>query len=174
MKNWRLTTAVLLSLLMLTGFETFAQRGPGQGYGRGFGNRHGFRQGSGMGNGSGLCARLDAALDLSDEQESKVNNIFLDFQKDITPFRNEIMEKRVRLHTLMTTDNPDRNEINQLTDRIGVLQASIQKARVDMHLKIRNELTEEQKVKFDAGIPGRFGRGGGNFGYMGMRGRSWN
>lgn len=169
------------SLTMLTAALLFITAGinaqPGRGFGRGQGQGMGPGMGRGMGPGDGslICNRLDAWLDLTDEQEEKILDLRVDIQKKILPRRNEIGEKRARLHTLMTSDPSDESEINQLIDEIGHLRTEIHKAMVDHHLGIRKVLTKDQKVLFDSRFPGGKGSGfrGGRMGW-GNRPPRWN
>ncbi len=95
------------------------------------------------------CERMDGMLGLTEEQSTKIETLKLAHQKALLPLRNELNEKRARLRTLSTVDKPDTKAIDQLIDEMGVLEVKLQKERVHHQLAVRNELTEEQRLKFD-------------------------
>jgi Spy/CpxP family protein refolding chaperone len=144
----------------LAGFQAVAQRG--QGYGRGPGNGEGPRH----------LNRLDEYLNLSDEQKNDVEKLQLDFQKATLSMRNKIREKNAQLNT-MVTEGADKKEIDKVIDEIGDLRTGIHKSMIDTHLKIRDLLNDEQKVKFDNHFLTRPGMQG-HMGGFGWQGRGWN
>lgn len=105
-----------------------------------------FGPGYGMGKGYGMMG-----ANLTPEQAQK----FAQFQKDILPLRQKMLQLRTELMTLRTQANPDWNAI-----------AAKQKEMVDVR-------TEIQKKAAEAGITG-FGpgacRGGKGMGMRGMNG----
>ena len=145
-------------LLLLAGFQVNAQRG------HGYGSVH--RNGDGTGrfsaDGPGTMTRMEAYLDLSEEQLKQIEELHLNFQKESLPAKNKIREKWAQLHTLIT-ESGDQSKIDKLIDEIGDLQVSIGKQRIKTHLKIRELLTEEQKIKFDTRLGNRFIEGGNPF-----------
>lgn len=170
MKNRRFKTWMtgLVVLLLISAFQAEAQRGGG--YGPGNGN--GYGRGNGNGYGPGHMDRLEGLLDLSEEQAAAVERLHLDFQKESLSVRNKIQEKNAQLNTLIT-EGADRSKIDKLVEEIGGLRTSIQKARIGTHLKVRELLNDDQKVKFDNHFINRSGfpehRGG-----FGPHGRGWN
>jgi Spy/CpxP family protein refolding chaperone len=166
-KKWILGLAVVMFML---GFEANAQygRGNGQGAGRGYGKG----PGRGYGYGPGAMGHMDEWLDLSDDQETQIEKLHLDLQKEILPVRNKIREKDAQLSTAMT-EGTNQAKLDQLVEEIGSLRTEMQKKRMNTHLKVRELLNEDQKVKFDIHFANRFGRGGPMMGPQGRHGRGW-
>jgi Spy/CpxP family protein refolding chaperone len=162
MKNKSVNTGLagIIVFLLLTGFQANAQRGGGYGQGRW------------IGDGPGPMNRMETMLDLSDEQETQIEKVHLDFQKETLTVWNKIREKSAQLNTLIT-EGADKNKIDQLVDEMGDLRTEVNKARISTHLKVRELLTDEQKVKFDNHFANRSGMPGYRGG-MRWPGRGWN
>jgi len=167
MKNINLNKWILglATMMFLFGFEASAQYGRGHGPGRG----NGEGPGRGYGNEPDPGTRIETLLDLSDEQKEKIEKLHLDLQKETLPVRNKIREKNAQLNTLVT-EEAGQPKINTLIEEIGDLRTEFQKSRMNTHLKVRELLTDEQKVKFDNHFLNRFGRGGSMRGYFGRHG----
>ena len=164
-RRWILGLAAMIFLL---GFNANAQYGRGYGPGKGNGNG----PGRSYGDGSAPMERMEAWLDLSDEQEAQIEKLHLDLQKTILPMRNKINEKDAQMNT-MISEGANQSKIDQLIEEIGDLRTEIQKSRMDTHLKVRELLTDEQKIKFDNHFANRLGRGGTMMGPHGRHGRGW-
>jgi Spy/CpxP family protein refolding chaperone len=162
MKNRNLKTwmTALFAFLLLTGFQVNAQRGGG------IGPDH--RSGYGLGH----MNRLEAMLDLTDEQESEIEKLHLDFQKKSLSVRNKIREKNAQLNTLIS-EGADMNKVNQLVEEIGDLRTEVQKGMISTHMKVRNLLSDDQKVKYDNHFISRYGTPDHSGGF-GRHGRGWN
>lgn len=158
----------LVVFLLLSAFQAEAQRGGGYGPV----HRDGYGPGNRSGNGPGQMNRLEEILDLTDEQTAAIEKLHLDFQKETLSVRNKIQEKNAQLNTLIT-EGADRNKIDQLVEEIGELRTTVHKGRIGTHLKVRELLNDDQKVKFDSHFINRSGfpahRGG-----FGWHGRGWN
>ena len=103
---------------------------------------------------------LSDQLDLSDAQKEKIDEIKLASNKEVTQTQNKINELEAQLTTTLSEDKVDQNKANKLVDEIGDLRSTVRKQRVDTHLKIRNLLTEKQKLLFDQHTSRQgFGRG---------------
>ena len=94
--------------------------------------------------------RLVRHLDLSEAQQASIEKLRLDMQKQLLPMRNVMGEKKARLQTLQTAENPDKNEIEQLIREMGELRTEMKLVKNDHRMKVRAELTEEQRIKMDA------------------------
>ncbi|GAB4343314.1 MAG: hypothetical protein Kow0037_31340 [Calditrichia bacterium] len=106
---------------------------------------------------------------LTDEQKQKIDELRVPHLRKMQDLRNQVMEKRARLHTLSTADKPNMGEINKVIDEIGKLRTQIMKERQAHRQQIRGLLTEEQRVIFDSrpmrmGKRGKGSRGHGGFG----------
>jgi Spy/CpxP family protein refolding chaperone len=157
--NW---VAGIVVLLLLTGFQANAQ------WGRGHGHEFGTQRGYGQGLDSHIG--METILDLSEEQLNKIEKIQLEFQKISLPILNKVSEKNAQLNS-MITEGADQSKINQQIDEIGDLQATIRKERVYTHLKVRELLTEGQKIKFDTHFRNRFYRNPNRFHHNYLHGK---
>ncbi len=88
--------------------------------------------------------------DLTPDQQKKVDDIKMESEKKVTLYKADLKIKKAELDKLMIAENPVQKDINAKIDEISVLKASIQKENVNRRLLIRNELTPEQRAKFDA------------------------
>jgi len=156
----------LIIMLILAGYQVEAQRDRGDGFRKG--NRSEYPRG--VGDGSGPMSRMESALDLSDEQKTQIEKLHLDMQKELLPTLNELREKNAQLSTLIS-ENESESKINQLIDEISKFQATVRKGHISTHFKVRELLTDEQKIKFDTFSGNRLNGRGGHFGGMGRHGR---
>ncbi len=97
---------------------------------------------------------------LTEAQQSKIDALMVKHLKEVTPLRNELLEKEARLNTLESADKPDMNAINKTIDEIAALKAQIMKKRVAHRTEVATQLTDEQKVYFNANRH-RMGKGDG-------------
>jgi Spy/CpxP family protein refolding chaperone len=105
---------------------------------------------------------------LTEDQEANIRQIHVDLQKQILQVNNQIREKEAQLRTQMTQDKPNQGQIDPLMEEIGALKIAVAKARTAAHMKVRAQLTEDQRILFDqrggrhsgmaAGGPGRGAR----------------
>lgn len=87
--------------------------------------------------------------DLTDEQIEQIKDIQIAHLKDIQPIQNDLKINRATLNALLTEYEPDTTEINKLIERNSQLSAEIQKKNVAYKFRVRNLLTDDQKVYFD-------------------------
>ncbi len=156
--------ALAVGVLFLGLTSVMAQ--PGRGFGRGQGPNADQRQGAGM----GLYADM---LDLSEEQQASIADLRTTHLKKMTDLQNQMREKRARLNTLTTGDNYNKNDVESVIDEIGDIHTRLLKERTSHRQDVRNLLTEEQQVLFDAKKGRRmgnrmgyhrYGRGAGRMG----------
>ncbi len=143
MKNTRIlrNTAFLLMIFFLTGWsvnETTAQTG----------KRFSCQKYSQKQKDKG-CEHYNLP-DLTDEQKQKIEALKMELIKENMPLKNELMEKKARLRTLSTVENVDMKEVNSVIDEIIGLHARIMKNGVENMQRIRELLTEDQRLKFDS------------------------
>ena len=91
-----------------------------------------------------------SARNLDEKQREEIKKIRLEQVKERTVTRNLLNEKRAKLNVLQTADKPDMKEVNKVIDEIAALQAREMKSQAAGRQKIRNLLTEEQRIQFDA------------------------
>jgi hypothetical protein len=113
-------------------------------------------------------------LALNRGQQGRMQELRELFLKEIDPIRGELVTKREELLTLLSSEDPDRDAINQKLAQINQLQAKTEHAAVDYLIKEKTFLTPwQQKQYFDL-INERcccrppFHRGRGPGGGMGM------
>lgn len=162
MRKIRISTAIAVMALLLTGSQTFAQRGQGQWGGnmpqekqmmRNFDKppQHGF----GM-----------QMLNLTEEQQEKITQLRTTHLNEVTPLRNELNEKRARLRTLQSVAKPNQKDMDKVIDEMASIRAKIQKKSTAHRVAVQALLTDEQRAVFNA----RTGNYGGKGAARGGRG----
>ena len=110
---------------------------------------------------------------LTQEQKDQIEKIRTEQMKKALPLRNQIAEKNSKLLTLTTGDNINQKSADKVLADIENLKSEMAKQMVRTRLDIRNVLTDEQKIIFDAhsGMMGmhrkgfKGGRMNGQFGH---------
>lgn len=102
--------------------------------------------------------------DLTEQQQEQIQELRVDQIKQMTSFRNELSEKRARLRTLETQDDPDMSAINSVIEEMGNIRTDLHKARAEHRQEIRELLNEEQRTFFDSRMMQRSGKGAGRRG----------
>ena len=113
-------------------------------------------------------ARIMKYLKPTIKQRQKLHKINMDYMKDTIDLNNEEGKKLLERHALMEEDPIDLKKVDQLTDDIATIRASLHKKRIRKRLAIRKILTSEQREKYDemrgyrgTGRPGFLGQGFG-------------
>lgn len=88
--------------------------------------------------------------ELTPDQKKKVDAIKADSEKKMVQYHADLKIKEAEMDKLLVAENPSKADIDAKIDEISVLKATIEKERIAKRLLIRNELTPEQRVKFDA------------------------
>ncbi len=88
--------------------------------------------------------------ELTPDQTKKVEAIKLESDRKITLYKADLKIKKAEYDKLMIAESPVKKDIDAKIDEMSVLKSNIQKENVNRRLSIRNELTPEQRVKFDA------------------------
>jgi Spy/CpxP family protein refolding chaperone len=89
-------------------------------------------------------------LNLTDAQKEAFKQNRLATQKQLQPIQNELGEAEAHQKSLMSVEKPDLGAINKNIEKIGGLKVEIEKIKTKNHLDMRTQLTEEQRLKFDA------------------------
>ncbi len=145
-------TLLIAIAIMIIGTSAYAQRGRNfNDNERGFGRQE-------------FCQRIP---DLTEDQQTKIEALRTGHLKEMTAYRNQMNEFRAKKHTLMTSDNGDMKEINSVIDQMTGVHNKMMKASAKHRQDVRNLLTDDQKVYFDARPMYRRGNGKG----MGRAGR---
>lgn len=92
----------------------------------------------------------DRGTFFTEEQKESMKALRLETAKQVKPLRNELNELEARQKTLTTANNADVKAINKNIDKMSEVKAAIAKIHAKQHQEIRNMLTEEQLIKFDA------------------------
>lgn len=158
MKTLKLKTLIVTAtILLLSVSSSFAQRGMGI---RANQNKGMYMQQN------RFCV---TALDLSDEQQTQIDELRLSHLKNMQTNRNKMNELRARKQTLMTSDS-ELKEVNSVIDEMSVLHTKMMKVTAKHRKDVRSLLNDEQKIIFDShnergmhrGHGFRNGRGRGN------------
>lgn len=158
MKRVKTITAIAIMVTLITAGSAFAQRGQGRGLMNNPDGR-GMMYNTERSYGYGQCI-----LNLTPEQDEKIIELRTKHLKEVTPLRNELNEKRARLQTLQSADNPNLNEINTTIDEMASIRTKIQKKGAAHRVEISSLLTVDQRVVFNSRRQGRMGRNGAGMG----------
>lgn len=96
--------------------------------------------------------RMEKMLDLTDEQEAKIEDLRLNFQKERLLHRSRIQELRTNLKLELIKEGYDQKKVNQIVDEMEGLRKDLQKKRINHLRDVRNMLTDDQKKTFDMHI----------------------
>lgn len=135
MKTMKRISVLVLTVLMISSVNSYAQRG------RNYENR-----GQGMQQERMTCQ----IPDLTEDQQNKIDALRIAHIKEMTTYKNKLNELRARKHTLMTSDNADMKEINSVIDQMTEVQNKKMKLSAKHRQDIRSLLTDDQKVYFDS------------------------
>ena len=133
----QLTIVLITGMMMITAVTSFAQRGQG-------------RKAPGMHKDMPMHQNCYANIpDLTEEQENQIEDLKTDHLKEMKGTFNKLNEKRARLRTLQTQDDPDMEKIYEVIEEMGDLRTEMHKARAKHLQKVRSLLNEKQKLYFD-------------------------
>ena len=143
------TLTLAIILLMATATDVFSQRG------RGMDRRGGMEQ---------VCPNIP---NLTEEQQQQITDLRTAHLGEMQSLRDQIDVNRAQYRALMRGDRADMAAINANIDERSEIRNQMEKKQAEHHQAIRNVLTEEQRVWFDA-VPRGFARPGARPG-PGMR-----
>src|SRR5690554_2586162 len=108
---------------------------------------------------------------LTDAQKEQIKTIRTNGQKGMLPVHNQLREKNAQLITLTTAEKYDAKAVNKVVDEISNLEKTKLLAQVNHKQAIKEVLTPEQRLAFDANTS-RYGSGHkGRNTQRGMRGQ---
>jgi Spy/CpxP family protein refolding chaperone len=128
--------SLLAALVTILASATFVVAGPPRGGGE-WGNP-----------GWAMDGTILSKLNLTAEQTEKIRALRESFQKDITPLRTRIFEKKAEMRLLWMQTKPDAAGIKAKEKEIHDLKWQALKKTTDFRLTFRNVLTPEQLSKF--------------------------
>lgn len=88
--------------------------------------------------------------DLTEEQQDKIQLLRTKHLKAQTENRNLYREKMAQIRTLTSGSTTDMTKAEVLADEASAIKANMMKSSLNHRNNIRNLLTEDQKVYFDA------------------------
>lgn len=161
------TIVILMTLALVAPAALMAQPGPGamdrpcdgpagfagrdcpMGGGPGFMKHHGGRgmKGHGM-RGEGFLAFADE-IELTDEQQSQLEDLRVNFRKEGIDKRAELEKAQVDLQTLKRDDDAAESAVLRQIDVVSGLRADLQKMRYSHHQEMKAVLTAQQLDKLD-------------------------
>ena len=86
---------------------------------------------------------------LTDAQRNEINKLKLAHKRKVYPLKAQIKQAKVELALLVTSDNPQQNEISQAINRIVRLKAEKIHLKTVYKINVRSVLNEQQRVLFD-------------------------
>ncbi|TAJ13657.1 periplasmic heavy metal sensor [Marinilabiliaceae bacterium JC017] len=90
-----------------------------------------------------------ADMNLTDIQKEQIQQLKIDYYKQVLPFKNELNEKKARLKTLASAESVNFKSIEKVLKEESGLHEKIQKAKIRHLREVRSVLNEEQRVLFD-------------------------
>jgi Spy/CpxP family protein refolding chaperone len=149
MKN--LIVSIITGIFIASTISIFAQ---GYGYGNRFDDRDGLREHN--------RDRIHEKLNLTDEQESQIEELQINHQKQMIDFRADIEKKELELRELKSKGNYSREEFIALTKEISELRSSMHLARANHQMDVYDLLDSSQKEIWNQ-FSGKQHRFEGNF-----------
>ncbi len=96
------------------------------------------------------CPSFREKLDLSPEQTLKVADINNKYKETAQPIAEVIKKTRTAILAELEKDAPDTNQINSLTNELGLLQLKIQRENINQYIQLKHVCTPEQAQKLSA------------------------
>jgi Spy/CpxP family protein refolding chaperone len=134
---------VVLTLLLLTLFVSAQKPSGTPGAGGCQMMKH---QGPEMMGGRGMEDFLED-LKLTPDQQTKITDLKFAHQQEILPLKRDLTKKRIELKSELEKESPNKATLEKLTDEISVLQAKVQKSKLNFLLSLKTVLTPEQWQK---------------------------
>ena len=133
----------------------------------------------------GYCPAMEELyydLNLTEKQLEEIEKLEIALGKELSPIISRLRTQYAVLDDLEIQRNPDPSKIDAAWDAIFEIEADIREKEILHENKIKDLLTEEQRVLFDAYLPygmipygrGGFGRGYFGRGFRGYRGGQRN
>ena len=88
--------------------------------------------------------------DMTEEQKAQIKEIHLSQLKDVQPLNDELKINRARLNKMVKQDNPDMKAITSLVEENASINTKIQILAIESSIKVRDLLSEEQRILYDS------------------------
>ena len=141
MKTTKLLVA-LVALLTIGTSNGFAQRGMGRGMGEGYGPNQTEGKAS-------YCHKIP---NLTEEQKTQIEALRVKHMKSTTDLKNQMNEKRARLRTLESAENPNYGKINKTMNKIIEIKETFMKIEQHTELRSQNYLQKSKEFTLIAHI----------------------
>ncbi|MBW1774964.1 MAG: periplasmic heavy metal sensor [Deltaproteobacteria bacterium] len=116
------------------------------------------------GRGQGYAMQDNRAYgNLTQEQQTRLNELDRKFYDDTAKLRTEMWDKSAKVNTLLNTSDPDANGIKALQGEINDLRNRMSEAQIDHELEAR-KISPYATSGRGGRMGGGFGRGIGGFG----------
>ena len=115
--------------------------------------------------------RMHKMLELTDDQEAKMQELKLDFEREVLPLKSKLQSLKADPKLEMTAEKFDEGKANKLVEEMQKVRTDMQKKHIRHEQKVRAILTPEQRQKFDLHVMSDKGPRGGH-GECGMSGHS--
>lgn len=106
------------------------------------------------GGGKGDWLAVLSKVKLTEEQQGRLKQAFLDYQRMVSPLHTTFDAAQVKLREAMQATPPDPNAINAQIDAVNALRAQLQKAAAAYQLTIQGILTPEQWAALNTAAKG--------------------
>ncbi len=166
--NWKHITIAVLTLSLVAGLAMAQPQagrpGMGPGHGGWMSNQPGPPPEAGFHKG---CM----GLNLTDEQQKEIQALRLAHQRKMVELKSETGNLRDKLKLVITDDKFNEKAVSDITGKLAKAQQQRMEMKAKHLRKVRDLLTDEQKVKFDQKVLAGdicFGHGDG-FGMKGAR-----
>jgi len=115
-----------------------------------------------------------AQLQLTDKQQSQIDQLRLTFQKEMLPLRDQVHSLQTQYRLMVLDSKASKAALQKQLSKISSLREKMALKRAEHQRQIRSLLTDEQKVKFDQHFltgpkMNKMGCRGGMHGRRGMR-----
>lgn len=85
-------------------------------------------------------------IGMSDKQIESLQGIRYEYRHTINPLRDQVRDSRLDLRDLVAAgDETSKTKAYNLAETIGDLHTQLMKKNIDLHFKVQNLLTQEQK-----------------------------
>jgi len=119
-------------------------------------------------NSAKLAPKLMAQHQLTAQQQESITKLRFELKAELLQINNQLTEKRAQLKSLQQVDKPSNKAINSKIDEITDLQNNKMKMIAQNQIKVRENLTAEQRLQYDLRINNR--KRGSKRGAMNQRG----
>ena len=106
---------------------------------------------AGKGQGKARMAKMNF-LNLSEEQQTKIDKLRLEFKKEIVPLRAKIHSLKPEYRLMIVDENVTTKQLQNKLNSISEVKQEMALKRALHQRQVRSLLTDDQKVKFDQHI----------------------